>query len=43
MKTRRDLIENAADQITGEPYEVVRDTLEQLLDDYDLLLLQEDQ
>ena len=38
VKTRRDLIEAAADQITGEPYEVVRDTLEQLLDDYDLLL-----
>ena len=38
VKTRRDLIEDAADQITGEPYEVVRDTLEQLLDDYDLLL-----
>ena len=42
MKTRRDLVEDAADQITGEPYEVVRDPLEQLLDDYDLLL-QEDQ
>ena len=43
MKTRRDLIEAAADQITGEPYEVVRDTLEQLLDDYDLLLQGYDQ
>lgn len=36
MKTRRDLIEEYADCITGEPYAVVRDTLEAMLDEYDL-------
>ena len=37
MKTRRDLIEDAADQITSELADIVRDTLEQLLDNYDAL------
>ena len=38
MKTRRDLIEAAADQIMNEMAGIVRNTLSQLLDDYDLLL-----
>ena len=38
MKTRRDLIEAAADQIMNEMAGIVRNTLSQLLDDYDELL-----
>ena len=38
MKTRRDLIEDYADSLTGESYPVMRDGIEQLLDDYDSLL-----
>ena len=38
MKTRRDLIEAAADQIMNEMTGIVRNTLSQLLDDYDELL-----
>ena len=38
MKTRRDLIEAAADQIMIEMAGIVRNTLSQLLDDYDELL-----
>ena len=37
MKTRRDLIEAAADQIMNEMADIVRDTLSQLLDDDDNL------
>ena len=37
MKTRRDLIEAAADQIMNELADIVRDTLSQLLDDVDAL------
>ena len=37
MKTRRDLIEAAADQIMNEMSDIVRDTLSQLLDDVDEL------
>ena len=38
MKTRRDLIEAAADQIVNEMADAVRNTLSQLLDDDDLLI-----
>ena len=37
MKTRRDLIEAAADQIMNEMADIVRDTLSQLLEDDDAL------
>ena len=37
MKTRRDLIEAAADQIMNEMADIVRSTLSQLLEDDDAL------
>ena len=37
MKTRRDLIEAAADQIMNEMADIVRSTLSQLLEDDDAM------
>ena len=37
MKTRRDLIEEYAERMANEPYEVVHADVSQLLDDYDNL------